>query len=150
MKDIFERNADRLFPRDNKARCLLHGKECRIHSKDKTGRFMINVAGTVCVHWPPFGTGSGLAGNSTLPCLCWLYEQRARKVPWLLHECTPRFPPTLIKEVLGKEYDVTSIVCGPETLGIPNDRMRRFTLSIRSHLCFGFGFCGESERERMS
>eukprot|EP00969_Alexandrium_andersonii_P229234 10123911-Alexandrium_andersonii.AAC.1 len=59
-------------------------------------------------------------------------EQKARRTPIILHECTPLFPESLLRaEFADNEYLIESIVVGPEDLGLPTDRRRRYTLVLK-------------------
>lgn len=132
IREIFRLNKTRLWQPECTAWCYRHERQCQVWSAPQSSksRVQLNVAGSTCTDWSQIGSRNGLSGESTLPFCCWLHEQAARAVPLLLHECTPRFPPQLLRDVLTEEdYEVTSVIAGPGMMGIPNDRQRIFTLA---------------------
>lgn len=121
------------FHENYTAKCFRHDAMCPVWTRvDERDRFILTVAGTTCLDWTYMGERLGLGGASALPFLVWLREQRKRRVPALLHECTPGFRPEVIKAELPEtEYEYQCITISPEATGVPNERIRLFTLVLR-------------------
>ena len=93
----------------------------------------MTIAGSTCVDWSSMGRRAGLSGRSNLAFIIWLNEVVHREPAILIHECTPQFPPALLRARLPSPYMVMSVVIGPDHFGVPVTRDRIFTIAIHQH-----------------
>ncbi len=94
----------------------------------------VEIAGSTCVAWSAMGAGLGWLHDSGLPCLVWLHWVAHTLPHVFIHECTAHFDEELLHEVLGGAsgaYLVTSFQHSPVDLGIPSQRIRKYTWGVR-------------------
>lgn len=83
------------------------------------------------------GKRAGLSGPTNLAFLIWLEEVAFRMPALVVHECTPHFPPSLLKDGVPSIYDITSVILGPDHVGVPVCRDRILTVAVhkgKAHL----------------
>jgi hypothetical protein len=129
-RDIFKHYSHNLFLPGYKAYCFKHRGLCSVWDPYDGPSLELCCAGSTCKDWSVQGLQLGLSGPSSLPFFVWLQEQVARKPAVLIHECTPRFPPELLAAAFGDEYRIESIIFSPEHLGVPNERLRIWSVCI--------------------
>ena len=136
VANILMSNADTLFNENTKADCLRHGEQCCCSVFASSG-LKVSVAGSTCVAWSARGAGMGIFDNSFLPFVVWACEVRALKPHVIFHECTPRFPRSLIGHFLSDLYEMHDFSGCPTQFGFPAKRPRQIlTLNLRSQTRF--------------
>ena len=110
----------------------------------------IAIAGTVCLGWTPFGTRQGLAHSSTESWLLWIHEMRMQGFDIIFHENSSEFPVELFEKGLGKgKYLIITIVLGPDVIGWPVRRTRRFSAAIRIGALVWIGAAARAEVRKL-
>ena len=137
IKNILERT-DML----SEAYCYRHGRLCPmwpVPATAKAASQRLHITGTPCVDWSTMGKRAGVMGSTSLAFHTWLREMQTRLPGLLIHECTPKFQPHLLKDAMnsnteGYEYECESVLLSPSMFGVPTSRLRRFTVLCRSDL----------------
>ena len=124
------------FGDDDMAWCHKCRKLCRVHGpfSGSGGKIRVKVAGSVCKPWSAMGSRTGWASEYTLPFAVWIYQCAAVQPDLLVHECTENFEHMVLKEIMGKDYDMTSFVFCPTHIGIPSRRKRRYTILLHRRM----------------
>jgi hypothetical protein len=116
------------------------GRPRRRRHRGKPG-LTLHVAGTTCTDWSRRGQRAGLAGKSTRPFYIWVHERLRRREHIIIQECTEDFPESLLHEALGQYYEIYTILLGPDDLGWPVRRPRKYRTrpccSPSSYCCRG-------------
>lgn len=142
------------FPDDLKVPCSVCGRPCSLYMDndpedehdDSTAAaacpavkrqrlalpdvLRVCFAGTTCKDWSRRGVRAGLAGKSCKPFYVWLMERKKRRDHIIFQECTVDFPEVIIMKVLGGLYDIQTLVLGPDDMGWPVRRPRKFTICV--------------------
>ena len=131
---LFKMEHRNCFGRDTKAWCAQHQGECYVYGAEDQS-LTINVSGSVCVAYSR-RQRSVRRGHkhfdSFSAFLIYIHERLITRELLILHECVPAFPLALLMFFLGDAYDLLwSIVVGPDFLGRPMLRARRYTLLMR-------------------
>lgn len=120
------------FSRKDKAMCKRCGTFCRRWPSRAGLALHVEVAGTICVGHSSMGAGWGVLDDATIVCLVWSSMVRNVKPDIVIHECVPAFEPSMLQMLLGPSFSVSSVVFAPTDLGIPSERLRRY--SVADHL----------------
>ena len=138
MYAYLEENLDRAFGRDKLCQCLMHpGAMCPTAWQDVAAPSMLErpltvaAAGSVCLAWSTFGKREKLAHWSAESWMIWVLEQRRRGLDLVWHENSNNFDVELFIKGMSPAYIVITVVTGPEDLGWPARRRRRFSCAIR-------------------
>ena len=138
MYAYLEENLDRAFGRDKLCQCLMHpGAMCPTAWQDVTAPSMLErpltvaATGSVCLAWSTFGKREKLAHWSAESWMIWVLEQRRLGLDLVWHENSNNFDVELFIKGMGPAYIVITVVTGPEDLGWPARRRRRFPCAIR-------------------
>ena len=130
--------------------CVVHNRMCHIsprHSKDFKNAYWIEASGNTCCPWSGMSTGNGWLDKATLPFFTWAYSTRYYEPDTILQENVPRFPESMIMEIVGnfspgvikdmctrpllkdelRSYRMEVQVFSPVDLGIPSQRRRKYT-----------------------
>ena len=90
------------------------------------------IAGSMCTPWTSQGKKEGLASPRTESFQVWAHEARCNGYDIITLENSPHFPEQILKNILGDEYKFLVAVFGPEQLGWPCCRRRKFITAIRT------------------
>lgn len=113
--------------------CYVCMKRCDLHpsATDRANRRYINLSGNTCIPWSTMGQKMGWLHEATISMLSWLWSLVSAKVDIIVNECTPRFDITAVAELVSDSYIMKTCVFGPDSLGIPVRRTRRYSIFIR-------------------
>ena len=144
-------NRMHLFHEHATAYCLVHHKECPVLtssydlSADRYPRpLRMSVAGTTCVGWSSAGKQERFAHDSERTHAVWLGERQAKAEmdaeDIFFQECVAGYPSeTKIRDPLFSCHQVLTVKTGPEMLGWPTSRPRRFTAGLNRRRLGGQG-----------
>ena len=131
-----------LFSLECEAQCLRHLTSCGMCSwsdpdAEDDGDFedetlKVAIAGSTCTGWSSVGLRKRRGDQSMRPFLIFVFLVRCLRPDILIHECTVLFDVELLREYLGNEYQVQSMVMSPQMFGFPHQRNRRYTVLIRA------------------
>ena len=93
----------------------------------------IEISGSTCVAWSTMSKGAmGWLHESSIPFLIWACMMRDIQPNLIVHECVAKFDWEVLAIILGKTFVVKSLVFGPDDVGFPNTRRRRYTTCRRT------------------
>lgn len=115
------------FSRSDKAWCVRHKKYCKRWPKE--GQLHVEIAGTTCVGLSRMGNCWMWLDDATIPCLVWAAAIRSIQPTLVVHECVPQFKVEVLAELLGPAFSISSVVFSPVDLGIPTERIRRYSIA---------------------
>lgn len=128
----------------SKAKCDVHGKACPLphsglpmelhkqcQSEGCTMALSLNASGTECYDYSSMGEQKGLLGRTAKTFAVWVEERKRSAEDLLLHECTVRFRPAVLRQHLGHIYIFFSLIISPHHLGWPVHRPRRYTIGVK-------------------
>ena len=131
VRDVL-RDAFRSFDPSVRRRCFCHGPACKLYGDTFTDRRrnLMDVTGTTCWSWSRLGKGAGAAHKTFVPFFCWLMSMSLLLPELLIHECTERFYPGLIADILQGKYTIYTFLVNPLWFGNPFGRLRRITVCL--------------------
>lgn len=108
------------------------------HEPPHFAKMRCAFAGTTCRGWSLAGNELRFADQSERPHAIWAAERQARaeecEEDVFFQECTPRYPwQTKLQAPMQASHQVLSIVWGPEMMGWPIRRTRRFCAGVNRH-----------------
>ena len=93
----------------------------------------IEISGSTCVAWSTMSKGAmGWLHESSIPFLIWACMMRDIQPNLIVHECVAKFDWEVLVIILGETFVVKSLVFGPDDVGFPNTRRRRYTTCRRT------------------
>lgn len=115
------------------AKCHKCNGDCRVFAPEDVAASVTVVwaAGTPCTSWSSAGAKRGWVAESAISFVVWMFMILAALPCVVIHECTERFDVSVLKTTLGEYYHVFSYVFTPKLLGLPQTRMRRWTILLR-------------------
>ena len=152
LREFLKSNGHRLFHTEAKAFCFRHLRPCRLWdgldapaSAHTRSGLLVAVAGFSCTDFSPRRTGQrpGLLGKTAPAFHHWIGELRALQPDILLWENVPTFPAEVLRDLLGEEYVHHDVLVGPDMLGWPQSRERRFGLAVLRQTCHFAGSADE-------
>ena len=142
MHQYLFRNCVRLFNPLTTSQCLVHGRECRTSvpegDRDAEGLpvpLLLHFAGTTCTGWSSAGKQERFTHQSERTHAVWLAERVSLALrdaeDICVQECVVNYPTKLkIRDPLWETHIVVTVRAGPEALGWPTSRPRRFSAAI--------------------
>ena len=142
MHDYLMRGREWIFPPLATSMCKVHGKQCRVSPEPNTldndrlpTPLKLHFAGTTCVGWSQAGKQERFSHVSERTFAVWLSERKIaaeRECEDIaFQECVVGFPSKdKIREPLWDTHSVITVRTGPEVMGWPTSRPRRFTAAI--------------------
>lgn len=110
--------------------CYKCKRSCRLAPPDNISgrpRVHIEVSGHTCLPWSAAGSLRGWLSPEALPSLVWMFVTKAILPDHIINECTPRFDHSVFHEIFQGLYTVSPACFCPTQLGIPVQRMRKYT-----------------------
>ncbi len=116
----------------NAAWCEHHHKFCPIWPDHVESMIHLEVGGNTCTPWSAQNRKcESWLDPVALPCLVWL-ASTGKVCPHLfVNECVPSFDAMSILPMFLQNTEFSSVVFGPDDLGIPAKRDRRYTIGWR-------------------
>lgn len=112
------------------APCHRHGHVCEAKLNDSNGALKLMVAGHPCTPWSAIGGREKECHSAHLPFLIFLFEALHKKFDIVITECTEYFDSATYAPLV-EAYDIRGIVLGPENLGWPAMRRRKWHIMTR-------------------
>ena len=78
----------------------------------------------------PNGQEGEVAGKERNCVLLWAHEQLLQKPTFIVHECVKEFDIAELALIFGGLYLIRSFVFGPDDVGLPVRRPRRYTILV--------------------
>ena len=130
---------DNPFPAARRCWCHKCQRQCRRFpwmSGDALNMLLLEVAGSICVGFSPMGKMYQFLDDSVIPFFAWVWMMRSVQPHVICHECVPKFDPEVLDWCLNygfeePQYHLESLVFNARDLGIPVERLRRYTLCFR-------------------
>ena len=123
------------FGADDVAYCYRCKQFCRVHGPDglDPNYCRVKAAGTTCTSWSQMNHSQGkqLVSKTALPFFVWALQTLASMPDLIIHECVASFDISILTVIFGAMYTICSTVFGPDDLGIPSSRTRRWTIMMR-------------------
>ena len=117
------------------AACLYHNAQCPIMPAKAPGVLHLEVGGNICTPWSTQNQDAReWLSEESLSALVWLASLAHHAPDAALGECTPAFPESAFG-VLMPMFSAHSCVFGPDLLGLPISRVRRYTMLLNSNAC---------------
>lgn len=104
----------------------------------------IEIAGPTCTPWSRANQDArGWLEEASLPCLVWIASLARARPHAIVAECVPAFDAPALQKFLVQAgadvpYSFDSIVFGPDTLGIPASRDRRYSVFLQKDVTSNF------------
>ena len=142
MSEYLNRQCFRLFNPLSTSYCLVHGRECRTspeeNNRDEEGfpvPLLLHFAGTTCTAWSNAGKRERFTHQSERTHAVWLAERlslaQRDAEDICFQECVVNYPTTIkMRDPLWETHIVVTARTGPEALGWPTSRPRRFSAAI--------------------
>lgn len=122
-----------------------HIPPCQVKIADLAREpFLILVAGSVCKDFSSMGKGDGFMGQYVTLCAIFIALCRKTSPTLVVHECTPRFPFKVFKELLPRYVDHHSIL-NAHQFGVPVQRNRAWDAIVRKDWVLEQGLHGLHE-----
>ncbi|CAE7037690.1 unnamed protein product [Symbiodinium sp. CCMP2456] len=115
--------------------CFRHQKVCPFWPPSSSDAWHVEIAGSTCTPWSSSGKHLGWLDKESVPCLVWMHAVAGVRPAIVIHECTPTFDVEVMLRFFQDDYVGSSLVFGPLDLGIPCNRLRRYTVLLRKDLC---------------
>ena len=125
---------NRAFEKDCSCYCSKHLQKCRVWPDKVAGELRLEAASVTCTPWSSSGKQMGWLDVQSIASIVWMHSMLIAEPCILVHECTRYFDVEVLERVFQHQYLFATNVFGPEDMGIPCSRERRYTVLIRKDL----------------
>ena len=133
IMEMLTNPANRAFLDSHCAPCVKCGSECKLYEKPHPRKhcMVIHAAGASCKDWSRRGLRRGLSGKTARPFLIWLAERVRRQEDIVIEECTEDADEHIIEKWMKPTHYIIVMVFGPDDIGWPVQRPRKWFGSAR-------------------